>query len=219
MRQILLLLGLIAATAGCKKNVEYPPEIRPSEFWVQYTIEEETGTKQLYRYQGEDSIAWSQIPGYSVTIDYFSNSEIQNNRKQIVSGLTTFFLGTPFSLRLNHPDIVTDPFTPPEWTVDDLENLLYPGQSFSFGDEPGEAKLFINDFPDGVWTCYTSSLSNQSGYCRVLSVEDYGSPELGVQYFGKKVHISFAGTLFQASGTVWTLHDGEAVLFFRYYKF
>ncbi len=219
MHQKLFFLLLLAGSFGCKKNVEFPPEIRPNEFWVRYTLTDETGTEKPYMFRGEDTTTLNILSGYVVSLGYYSNSAIRDSIKHINAGLSESLAGTPFTVRLNCPDLVTDPFTAPEWTLTEVENLLYPGKTFAFGDAPGEAKIAIKDYPGENWSCSSTTSSNQNGYFRVLEVEDYGSPEIGVPYFGKKVKISFFGTLVHSSGTIWTLRDGEAVLFFRYYKF
>lgn len=219
MRQKLFFLLLLASSSACKKNIDFPPDLRPNEFWVQYTVVEETGVETKYHFQGEDTTHWVLLPDVVIALEYFSHSAIQDSVKQIDSGLIGSLAGTPFSVRLNGFDLLTDPFSVPEWTPAELEQLLIPGKTYAFGDGLGEVKIDLQDYPKGTWTCSTDTRSNQAGYFRVLEVEDYGSPEIGVPYFGKKVKISFACTLVHNSDKSWILRDGEAVLFFRYYKY
>ncbi|MBP6811305.1 MAG: hypothetical protein KA138_07285 [Saprospiraceae bacterium] len=218
-QQLFFLLLLVVSSTGCKKNVDFTPEIRPNEFWVRYSIVDETGSEKNYSYRGEDTILLNTLSGYVGTLGYFSDSDIQDSIKQINAGLSEFLAGTPFAVRLNWPDLITDPFAKPEWTASELENLLYPGKTFDFGEAPGEAKITLEGYPGNTWSCFSSEISNQNGYFRVLEVTDYGAPEIGIPYFGKKVKIAFSTKLVHSAGMVWTLHDGEAVLFFQYYTF
>jgi len=219
MHQKLFFLFLLAASFGCKKNVDYPPEIRPNEFWARYNITDENGIEKSYAFRGEDTTKLVNLFEYVVSIEYFSYYRMLDSMKQIESGLSGILIGTPFSIRLKRPELVTDPFTPPEWTASELEDLLYPGKTFVFGDGLGEAKISIQDYPNQAWSCSSNAMSNQGGYLRVLEVEDYGAPEIGVPYFGKKVKLGFAGDFISNLGTKWRLHKGEAVLFFRYFQF
>lgn len=219
MRLKLFFLLLLATNSACKKNIEFPAEIRPSDFWLRYNIADENGTEHAYQFRGEDKTESSQFPGYEITLSYFCNYEIRDSLKQISAGLSGSISGAPLTLRLNHPDLVMDPFKPSEWTQSELEALLYPGKTFAFGDGPGEAKLILQDYPDTGWQLTTTALSNQDAYLRVLETEDYGSPEIGVPYFGKKVEFEFACPLYDDSNTPHMLRSGEAVLFFRYFKY
>ncbi|MBC7776616.1 MAG: hypothetical protein H7246_14380 [Phycisphaerae bacterium] len=218
MRQNLILLSLLAIV-GCKKNVEFPPEIRPNEFWARYTITDENGSTMHYMFRGEDTTSLDILSGHVVSLHYFSEGDIQDSVKLITAGLSEFWTGAPISIRLNSPDLLTDPFTPKEWTAAELESLLYPGKTFAFGDAIGEAKLSIEGYPNTIWTCTSNVSSNLNGYFRILEVEDYGAPTVSIPYFGKKVKISFAAPLVHDSGNIWTLADGEAVLLFRYFTF
>lgn len=217
MRPKLIFLCLLAASAACKKNADYPPELRPRDFFVRFTLLDENGAGRLYEYRGETDTTIGQPPGLTFTLSYFSNSAIRDSIRQITAGIAAPLLPAPFALRLNHPDKISDPFAVPEWTPSELDFLLVPGKVFSFGDGPGEAKLVINDYPDGNWSCSSNSQSNTDGFLRIVEVEDYGAPEIGVPYFGKKVRIAFNARVYDALGEPRALHGGEAVLFFRYY--
>ena len=221
MRQKLYFLLLLASSIGCKKNIDFPAEIRPNEFWANYTLIDETGAETSYAYQGEDTTTLQILDGFVVSLSYFSNYGIRDSIKHIDAGLSQSLAGTPITVRLNKPGLLTDPYSVPEWTKEELESLVFPGKSFEFGEGPGQAKITLQDYPGRSWTCTSSNSSNNNaqGYFRVEAVEDYGSPEIGVPYFGKKVKISFATTLSQSTGALWTLKNGEAVLFFQYYKF
>ena len=213
-------LFLLVASSACGKKVDFPPELRPRDFYVRYTlVEEATGAETPYTYRGEDTTASDIVPGLTFTLSYFSNYAIRDSIRQISAGIACPLLAAPFTLRLNHPEPVTDPFAVPEWKPQDLESVLYTGKTFVFGDAPGEAKILLTDYPNGAWTLATTPLSNKGGYLRILELEDYGSPEISVPYFGKKVRLEFAGTVYDADGKTWKLRAGEAELFFRYYKF
>ncbi len=217
--RILLLILLASAIIGCKKNVEFPAEIRPNEFWVQYSITNDTGITTDEYYQGEDTVTLTNVHNAIASLDYFTFEAIQGNVKEITAGLADFLAGVPISVRIKSPDLVTDPNTPEQWTAAELERLLYPGKTFAYGDAPGEVLLKLEGYPNRPWACTSSTATNQNGYFEVLEISDYGAPEIGIPYFGKKVHIKFAGPLTNDSGNTWTLQNGEAVLFFRYYTF
>lgn len=220
MRLKLFFLFLISSAVACKKDADLPPEIRPNDFWVRCTIVDNNGAEQPYEYRGEQKISIDSIPGLSLSIGYFSTPAIDDSIKNITSGLATQLFPAPFAIRLNYPERLSDPFAVPEWTKPELERILFAGKSFAFGDETGEAKLYLNDLPYGKWSYASTAVSNQGGYLRVTACEDYGSPEVQVPYFGKKVTLEFAGPVVDPqTGIIWTLKKGEAVLFFRYYKF
>jgi hypothetical protein len=219
MCQKLCFLLLLASSIGCKKNIDFPPDIRPNEFWAQYTLIDETGAEKSYAYRGEDTVTLNILDGYVVSLGYFSNYGIRDSIKHIDAGLSEFLAGTPITVRLNMPGLLTDPYSVPEWTEEELEALVFPGKTFVFGECPGEAKITLRDYPNKTWTCTSKNSSNNQGYFRVEEVTDYGAPEIGVPYFGKKVKISFSATLQHSSGAIWTLKNGEAVLFFQFYKF
>lgn len=219
MRLKLFFLSLLAAASSCKKNVDYPPELRPRDFFVQCTLADDAGAEQLYVYRGESETTIGQDPGLTFTLSYFSTSAIRDSIREITAGIANPLLPAPFALRLHHPDKVTNPFEVPEWKPADLEPLLVPGKIFAFGDGPGQAKLIINDYPAGNWSLATNAQSNPDGLLRIVEVEDYGSPEIGVPYFGKKVRVAFTARVYDNWGKTWTLRDGEAVLFFRYYVY
>lgn len=211
------LLLAVSSLAACKKNVDFPPEIRPRDFWVRCTITDDNGQTRLFEHRGEDNA--TGVAGLTLSLMYFSDGGIQDSIKYITSGLNAWPLPTPFYLRLNHPERVTDPFTPKDWRAADLAEVLYPGKTWRFGNAPGEALLAIGDFPGGGWAFGTNLLANADGYVRVLEVSDYGIPELGTPYFGKKARVEFSADVANSAGTVWRLRNGEAVLFFRYFTF
>jgi hypothetical protein len=219
MRLLLLLLISVAFLNGCKKNVEFPPEFRPNEFWARYTIKDDSGHIQTYDFRGEDTTRLENLSGLVVQLGYFTKTEIQDSIKQITAGLSEFFTGAPISVRLNANAPVTDPTTPEEWTAAELESILFPGKSFTFGDGPGEAQIRLEDYPASNWSCNSTISSNINGYLRVLEVSDYGAPEINIPYFGKKVKFSFSCTMTHSSGATWTITEGEAILLFRYFTF
>lgn len=219
MRLITLFLLGVALLNSCKKNVEFSSDLRPNEFWARYTMTDDSGNVSTYAYQGEDTTHLVDLSNFVVSLDYFTQNAIEDSIKQITVGLSELWTGTPISIRLNANSYVTDPFFPTEWTAAELEELLYPGKTFQFGDGPGQAQIQIEGYPYKKWICTSSSSSNQNGFMRVLEVRDYGAPEVDISYFGKKVKLAFSCTMTHQSGSTWTLTDGEAVLLFRYYKF
>jgi hypothetical protein len=215
--RIFTLLLLAASIAGCKKDVDIPPELRPNDFWVRCTIVDDTGQERLFEHRGEDTA--SLAPGLTFRLGYLSEGVISDSIRRTWSGLGTWPFPTPFYLSLSQPDRVTDPFTPTEWQAEDYADVLFPGKTFRLGAAPGEAELGIADFPGGAWAFNTTSIHDPDSYVRVLEVSDYGIPDLGTPYFGKKARFEFFVKVSDSNGTVWTLRDGEAVLFFRYFKF
>ncbi len=219
MRLLLLLLTFVALLFGCKKNVEFPPEIRPNEFWARYTITDDSGRTTTYYHQGEETTQIEDVSGLVVELGYFTETTLEDSIKQITAGLSEFLTGKPISIRLKAKMPVSDPFTTVDWTAGELEELLFPGKSFVFGDGPGEAQIQIEGYPNRTWVGTSAAASNQNGYLRVLEVSDYGAPQINIPYFGKKVKLAFACPLIHNSGSIWTLTEGEAVLLFRYYTF
>lgn len=216
-RFIPLLLVSFCLLPACKKEGDYPAEIRPRDFYVHCTLVNEQGVESPYEYRGEDTIALH--PAFVLDLGYLGNSYIQDSLRHIWAGLGVSFFPMPFFISITHPERVTDPFTVPEWQAGDFEDVLYTGKTFTFGPGPGEATIGIADFPNGNWSFNTQGVDNTDSYLQVLEVTDYGMPELGTPYFGKKVHFKFSCKITNSSGATQQLRQGEAVLLFRYYQF
>jgi len=212
-----LLLLVVSGIAACKKEVDYPLELRPDDFWVRCTITNDSSQTRRFEHRGGDTA--TLVPGLTLSLWYFSSGDIRDSIRYITSGLNVWPFPTPFYLRLNHPERVTDPFAPKDWQAADFADVLFPGKTYRFGNAPGEAELQIGNFPGGGWAFGTDGAANTNGYVRVLEVSDYGIPELGTPYFGKKARVEFSADVTNTNGTAWRLRDGEAVLFFRYYTF
>lgn len=219
MHQKLFFLLLLVSNAACKKNIDFPSELRPNEFWVKYTITDEEGFVTPFAYQGEDTIHLDNLSGFVAELEYFSYGEIQGSIKAIYAGLNGTLFGRPVAIRINAAELLTDPFTPPEWTHTETTDLLQAGKTFAFGDAPGEAQIILNECPNNTWSCFSTALSNQNGQLKIMEVSDYGSPEINIPYFGKKVKLSFSGTFTVNTGATWTISNGEAVLLFKYYSY
>ncbi|MBK9336712.1 MAG: hypothetical protein IPM98_08980 [Lewinellaceae bacterium] len=188
--RIFILLLLAGSIAACKKDVDIPPELRPDDFWVRCTIVDNTGQERLFEHRGGDKATLP--PGVTFQLAYLSEGVISDSIRRAWSGLGSWPFPTPFYLSLSHPDRVTDPFTPAEWQAEDYADVLFPGKTFRFGAAPGEAALGIADFPDGAWSFKTMDSNGPDSYVRVLEVSDYGIPELGTPFFGKKPDSSFS---------------------------
>ncbi|MDX2134988.1 MAG: hypothetical protein SFV52_09385 [Saprospiraceae bacterium] len=217
IRNCLLPIAALCLMVSCKKEGVFPEDIRPADFYAQFTIEDATGRDTLFSLRGEDSVPF--IPGYSLTIEYLSDAFVRDSIRYIWGGLGVSLFPRPFFIQLSNPQPQTDPFVPVEWQAEELEQLLYPGKTWQLGNAPGEAVIGIADFPDGLWSFSSAGADNTQGYLRVLEVSDYGVPDLGTPYFGKKVRFQFTCSVINADGETWTLRDGEAVMFFRYYTF
>lgn len=210
---LLLLLG-VSGLQACKKEGDYPDSIRPSDFFVRCTLVDDQDREHPYEYRGEDTV--TLFPGVVFELGYRSNAYIQDSIRHIWGGLGDGLLPMPFYLQFSRPDRLSDPFQSPEWRPEDFDNLIYPGKEFRFGPAPGEAVIGIADYPNGAWSLNTLGHDNAGSYLRVEEVSDYGIPELGTPFFGRKVRFRFECRL---SNGDWLLRDGEAVLFFRYYKY
>lgn len=220
----LLLLLSASLWQSCKKEVDYPADIRPRDFYVRATLVEGDGTERPYEYRGEDTLTLSPLPSLPdlvLEMEYLSNYYIQDSIRYLWGGLGAWdgFVPLPFFIQVSHPNRVTDPFTPPEWRKEDLEEVFFPGKEFRYGGAPGDAVIGIADYLNGAWMFNTLTSDNSDSYLRVLEVSDYGIPELGTPYFGKKVRFQFSCRLSNGDSGDWRLRDGEAVLFFRYYQF
>jgi len=213
---LLLLLG-VSGLQACKKEGDYPESIRPSDFFVRCTLVDDQGHERPYEYRGEDTL--TLFPGVVFDLGYRSNAYIQDSIRHIWGGLGDGLLPMPFFLQLSQPERVSDPLQSPEWRPEDFDNLIYPGKEFRYGPAPGEAVIGIADYPNGAWSLNTLGHDNAGSYLRVEEVSDYGIPELGTPYFGRKVRFRFECRLSNGDNGDWLLRDGEAVLFFRYYKY
>lgn len=203
--------------AGCKKDADVPLEIRPSDFWVQATVANEQEETLPFAYRGEEisTDTFAGIP-YPREITYTSTYGIDAERVKWINGSLIDSWGfTIFNLTLRHPSLVTDPFLPLEWTKSELETVLVPGMSFTLGDAPGQAAMTMRYLQDDV---FYNTFPNNTGSIVIAEVEDYGSPEANIAYFGKKVHVVFEGD-FHNETQRRRLTNGEAVLFFRYYNY
>jgi hypothetical protein len=217
-RTINLSFSLLLLVAGCKKDADFPVEIRPSDFWVQCTVDDAQEQAQPYYYRGEDTFTIDTFAGipYSREITYTSTYGIDADRAKWINGSIVDSWGfTLFNLNLRHPDLVTDPLRPPEWTKAELEAVLVPGASIPLGDGPGQASMAIRYIDEDVFY-YT--LPNNTGSVLITEVEDYGSPDANIAYFGKKVHVVFEGAFYNAQ-ELRQVTGGEAVLFFRYFNY
>lgn len=219
MHQKLFFLLLLVSSTACKKQIDFPPELRPNEFWVKYAITDEEGFITPFEYQGEDTIRYDNLSGFVAELGYFSYGEIQDSTKSIYAGLNGVLFGRPISVRINAEQPLTDPFTPPEWTPSESTDLLQAGKSLAFGDGPGEVQITLNQCPNNAWSCFSTAQSNQSGQMKIVEVSDYGSPEINIPYFGKKVKLQFSGIFTVNTGVNWTISNGEAVLLFKYYSY
>lgn len=215
--RIFLLLLIVGCLSACKKDGNFPPELRPDDFWVRCSIQDNDGQTHLFEYRGGNSS--TVVPGLTLNLGYFSSGEIRDSIWYITSGLNAWPYSTPFYLRINHPDRVTDPFMSKDWRAADIADVLFPGKTYRFGQAPGEAEIEIGEFSAAAEVFGSNGVDNAEGYLRVLDVSDYGIPELGTPYFGKKVRVEFSANVVNNKGVVRRLLNGEASLFFRYYQF
>lgn len=79
LKMILPGITLLALVA-CKKDADIAPELRPSEFWVRCTLENERGESSPFEYRGEQT--YYLHPDYPFPIRYFSTEE--RDRKSVV---------------------------------------------------------------------------------------------------------------------------------------
>ena len=205
--------------AGCKKDGDVPEEIRPSDFWVKATVVDEQEQTMPYAYRGEEIVTVDTFMGipYSREIIYASTYGIDAEKVKFINGAITdgsweFAL---FTLVLRHPDYVTDPFLPSEWTKSELETVLVSGATFTMGVAPGQVSMAMRYIQEDVM--YQTQVGSPASV-KVITVEDYGSPEANIAYFGKKVHVQFEGDFYHEQQRR-TITNGEAVLFFRYFNY
>lgn len=213
------LLLLLSLATGCKKDADIPLEIRPSDFWVQATVANEQEETLPFAYRGEEIYTLDTFAGipYPREITYTSTYGIDANKVKFINGTITdgSWGQSLFSLTMRLPELVTDPFLPFEWTKSELESVLIPGATFIMGDAPGQVSMamtFIQEYER------YQTQSGDAASVVVTSVEDYGSPEANIAYFGKKVHIQFEGDFYYGTQHR-RLTNGEAVLFFRYFNY
>jgi len=112
---------------------------------------------------------------------------------------------------------VSEAIEVPEWTREELESVLLEGKNYMFGDGPGQIRLIIKEPISNVYY-QTDDRSNADDYLVLESVEEYGSPEVGIPYFGKIARFTFQCNVYDGDKR-WRLTNGEAVLFFRYFNF
>jgi hypothetical protein len=215
---------LLAATA-CKKEADLPMELKPDDFYVRYRLEDGAGLNKSYFYQGGQAFVFDSIGNIPINLNVASITRYlirTDSIKQIWSGLEysvegVLPIGWAFVLGFDQPQKVTDPLLPPEWTPDELEQLLVAGRKFPLGEGAGKVHLGISAYPDSL-TIPTTSVASPDAYLQIESVEDYGEPKANVPYFGKKVRFSFAGDFKVVDHTI-RLSEGEGVLLFRYFNY
>ncbi len=224
MRNTLYFLSLIAiiSALGCKKEVDIPREIRPSDFYAQCTVQIPEDTIREFRVRGEQSIFLDSIGNmaFNVTIRQHCEYGISlDSNKFIVGGLSYDFLfGWAAAIRLFRDQKASATEQNPEWRREELEELLVPGREFSFGDGPGQALLFLSQWNPEITVGGDNQQPQSDAFLRLESVEDYGSPEAGVPNYGKMARFRFGGS-FEREGNVQKVTNGEAVVFFRYFNY
>jgi hypothetical protein len=213
---------VLGAASSCKKDAVLPPEVRPDIFYFRCTLIDSTGQAQPHEYRARQQIPTGMMGGgreLILTLVYWSGYHIAAaGQKSIRGGLRTNHFGADLaSIELRRDERADDLLEPPEWRRAELEELLQPGRVFRFGDEPGEAQVRWRRWDESEFLS-SSARSNASGFLRLETVEDYGSPPVGIPYFGKVARFRFAGEFYR-DGQPCRVEDGEALLFFRYYNF
>jgi hypothetical protein len=224
MRNTLYFLSLVAIISafGCKKEVDIPREIRPSDFYARGTVQVPGDTLHELLVRGEQSIFLDSIGNmaFNITIRQHCEYGISlDSNKFIVGGLSYDFLfGWAAAIRLFRDQKVTSTEQNPEWRREELEELLVPGREFSFGDGPGQALLFLSQWKPEITVGGDNQKPLPDAFLRLESVEDYGSPEAGIPFYGKMARFRFGGS-FEREGNIQKVTNGEAVFFFRYFNY
>jgi len=216
-----LLICLICAIGwmGCKKDADIPAQARVSDFSVTCDVTDTSGNTFPFHYRGDDQIfydTFAGIPNY-LTVGYSSYYYINGTNKYITGNLHAGYFFQIFRLDVCRNVSVSEAIEVPEWTREELESVLLEGKNYMFGDGPGQIRLIIKEPISNVYY-QTDDRSNADDYLVLESVEEYGSPEVGIPYFGKIARFTFQCNVYDGDKR-WRLTNGEAVLFFRYFNF
>jgi hypothetical protein len=217
-RLLVLYILCLIANVGCKKDADIPMEVNPADFYVRCNIMMDSVSQPPFEYRGGQVIEL-QNPVLAWEVGSASNYSIGlDSIKRIQSGLRLFVLSNWFiSVGLQRDAVVADGSVRPEWTKWELETLLVPGRKFPIGTRRGEARLLLSSHNSSAGIFPNDTPSNDA-YLRLESVKDYGSPEIGIPYYGKLARFTFAGS-FTRGNTVITIREGEANILFRYFNY
>jgi len=223
MRNTIYILSLFAliSAVGCKKDADVPPEIRPSDFFARCTISTPDGITQPFFVQGEQTIVIDSIGNLPLeaTLKQQSNYFIAPDSNKYTWGGLYYDLLFKWGIgiRLCRDEKITSTEQYPEWRKEELDALLVPGREFSFGDAPGQAQMVLNQWMPAI-SVGGNDQPLSDAFLRLESVDDYGSPEAGIPYYGKIARFRFGGS-FDRGGYVQKISNGEAVIFFRYFNY
>lgn len=179
------------------------------------------GREEAFFVQGEQKVTIGTVLGEPLQATVQQRSEYRistDSNKYITGGLFYDLLYTwGVGIRLCRDEKVLHAGINPEWSKSELEALLVPGRTFPLGEGPGHAQLTLSQWEPSV-NAGGEDKPGPDAFLRLESVEDYGSPAVGIPYYGKKARFSFGGS-FERQGKVQKISKGEALVFFRYFNY